>query len=89
MIQYRISGKRSPRQRDGSLICGYLFDWNDGKADQVRSRLAANFTGWKKDNDKFEEQFERVVKALRSDKGAREKPPRRKLWQQIGVNLRR
>ena len=54
---------------------GYLFDWTDGKADQVRSRLAADFTGWEKDNDKFEEQFARILKALRSDAGAREKPP--------------
>lgn len=58
---------------------GYLFDWTDGKGDQVRSRLASDFTGWESDNAKFEKQFEFVVKALRSDKGAREKPPTQKL----------
>ncbi len=38
-------------------------------------RLAADFTGWKKDNAKFEEQFERVVKALWTDYWAWEKAP--------------
>jgi hypothetical protein len=53
-------------------------DWGDGKADQVRSRLAADFTGWETDNDKFEFAFEKVVSALRED-GGREKPPPQKL----------
>jgi len=45
---------------------GYLLkSWNHGLASQVRKRLAAEFTGWEKDNAQFEEQFERVVRALR------------------------
>ena len=37
------------------------------KADQVRSRLATDFTGWEHDNAKFEYAFERLVKARRRD----------------------
>lgn len=52
---------------------GYLFEWNDGLASDLTSRLASDFTGWEHDNAKFEEQFEQVVRALRIEKGAREK----------------
>jgi len=54
---------------------GPLFEWQDGKASMLKSRLAADFTVWETDNAKFKEQFKRVVKALRADQGAREKPP--------------
>jgi uncharacterized protein YjbI with pentapeptide repeats len=54
---------------------GYLRNWNAGKAEQVRSRLAADFRGWEHDNSIFEAQVERVVKALIADDAGREAPP--------------
>jgi uncharacterized protein YjbI with pentapeptide repeats len=56
-------------------IDGFLFKWTSGKAQQVKSRLAADFTGWKRSNPRFERAFESVMRALRADEGAREAPP--------------
>ncbi len=48
-------------------IDGYLLreKWKSGKARKVRSRLAADFTVWERDNDKYEKQLQLVKKALR------------------------
>jgi hypothetical protein len=54
---------------------GFLYQWSSGKAQQVRSRLAANFVGWAQDSTIFDTQVERVIRALRNDSGAREEPP--------------
>ncbi|MEQ8635941.1 toll/interleukin-1 receptor domain-containing protein [Gimesia maris] len=59
---------------------GYLFsDWNHPKKNQVLERMAPDFTGWESDNAKFEQQLERVVKALQTKNTAREPEPKPKL----------
>jgi uncharacterized protein YjbI with pentapeptide repeats len=59
----------------------YLFgeQWESGKKHILRSRLAANFAGHKVGSPSFRTELQKVILALRSDKGAREKPPRSKL----------
>jgi uncharacterized protein YjbI with pentapeptide repeats len=54
---------------------GYLFSgkWVNGKATEVLTRLAADFTEWR--TGKFEQEVNNVILALRADAGARERPP--------------
>jgi hypothetical protein len=74
------------RERGGKVLAliplnldGFLFQWTSGKAEEVKSRLAADFTGWKRSHRRFEREFDRVVQALRADESARELPPPPKL----------
>jgi hypothetical protein len=55
---------------------GELFAWQNGKGDEIRSRLAADFTNWESDNAKFQAQFERVMRALTTGDRGREHPPK-------------
>lgn len=59
----------------------YLFGekWESGNRNEIRSRLAANFAGHKVSSAKFNAELHKVIKALRSDKSARGKPPKSKL----------
>ena len=50
-----------------------------GQTRLTMNTWAPDFTGWEHDNAKFEDQFEQVVRALRSDEGTRERAPQPKL----------
>ncbi|HZV36982.1 MAG TPA: toll/interleukin-1 receptor domain-containing protein [Verrucomicrobiae bacterium] len=56
---------------------GFMFnkDWTDWKQQHLISRHAPDFSGWDKDNAKFERELEKVIKALRADAGGRVLPP--------------
>jgi hypothetical protein len=53
--------------------------WQDWKKQRLSDRVAVDITGWENDDSKFDEQIERVLKALRADAAAREQPPKSRL----------
>ena len=61
---------------------GYMFtgEWDLGiLANEIRSRVAADFRDREKPSSNFDKEVDRVIKALRADEGAREQPPPSKL----------
>jgi hypothetical protein len=61
---------------------GYMFSkaWVLGiHAEEIRSRVVADFRTWENNTVTFDEQVNRVIKALRADEGAREPPPKSRL----------
>jgi hypothetical protein len=55
---------------------GFLFSavYQSGKKAEITSRVAANFVGWEKDRALFDRELEKVIRALRTGEGGREKP---------------
>ncbi len=59
---------------------GYLFDgWDGAKRQQLKSRVAADFTGWESNHRKFDAALEQLVSALKTENAGRERPPEPKL----------
>jgi hypothetical protein len=61
---------------------GYMFkdEWDLGVlANEIRSRVAADFRDRERPSSNFSQQVDRVIKALRADEGAREPPPKSRL----------
>jgi uncharacterized protein YjbI with pentapeptide repeats len=75
---WRETGKKSlaviPLNMDG-----YLFSWENSKASILQSRLAADFTNWDTNQEKFKVQIEKIIRALRADNKGRPRQPNPKL----------
>jgi hypothetical protein len=52
----------------------FAEEWTSGYRAEIRRRLAADFTGWERDNAKFEQQLEKVIGAFHVEENARERP---------------
>lgn len=62
-------------------IDDYLFNNNCTNIfkEELENRLAAKFEGWERDNSIFEREVEKVIEALRIERGVFDKPPEQKL----------
>jgi hypothetical protein len=65
-----------PLNLDGIL---FSADYQSGKKAEITSRIAANFVRRQKDHALFDRELEKVIRALRTGEGDREKPPPAKL----------
>ena len=85
-IQTVLEKERTLRSERGKKVYkliplnldAYMFgkEWDLGThAREIKARVAANFQGWDSPGFNFDEQVDRVIKALRADEGAREAPP--------------
>jgi hypothetical protein len=50
---------------------GYLFEWQGGKAPQIRQRVAAAFTEWREPTERFWNHIHRLLQALGSGASSR------------------
>ncbi|WP_026941349.1 toll/interleukin-1 receptor domain-containing protein [Hellea balneolensis] len=57
----------------------YMFEWNGSKASILKSRRAADFTRWDKENSQFKETFREILDALQADKSRHRFEPSEKL----------
>src|SRR6185436_17663332 len=48
---------------------GYVNKWTSGKAQDVKSRMTADFSGWK-DDENFKRAFNKLLESLRMEEGA-------------------
>ena len=62
-------------------IDGYLFSDNCTNIfkEELENRLAAKFKGWERENSIFDREVEKVIEALRIERGIFDKPPEPKL----------
>ncbi|MEK7676286.1 MAG: toll/interleukin-1 receptor domain-containing protein [Verrucomicrobiota bacterium] len=60
---------------------GFLFsaDYRSAKKAEIQSCVAANFVGWETDKARFDRELKKLIRALWTDEGGREKPPPVKL----------
>ena len=65
-----LIGSKTPYVLIPLDLDGYLrgSEWINGKAATIRTRLAGDFRGWNDDPDKFAQEIERLMKALRRSK---------------------
>ena len=67
---------RIPPDLDGYLFSG---EYQSGKKAEITSGVAADLVGWEEEHALFDRELEKVIRALRTGGGSREKPPSARL----------